>query len=131
MANHTGVEGTVKVGANAIAEIRTWSITHTADVIEDTTQNDSAKTFKSGLTSWTGSLTCFWDETDTTGQGALTAGASVTLNLYPEGASSGDMYFSGSAIVTSVGVSVPTNGMIEQTFAFQGSGALTTTAVAP
>ena len=37
MATHTGSEGTVKVGANAIAEIRSFSIEESADTLEDTT----------------------------------------------------------------------------------------------
>lgn len=125
MANHTGSEGTVKVGSNAIAEVRSFSINTSADTIEDTTINDTAKTFQVGLTSWTAEVSCFWDETDTAGQGALTAGSSVTLNLYPEGAATGDKYWSGTAIVTSFNVSVPTAGMIEATFSAQGSGTLT------
>ena len=84
MANHKGSEGVVKVGTNTVAEVRDWSISITADSIEDTTMGDSARTYLSSLTSATGSVTCYWDETDTTGQGAMTAGASVTLNLYPE-----------------------------------------------
>ncbi|MFP6697076.1 MAG: hypothetical protein VCF08_09260 [Alphaproteobacteria bacterium] len=32
MANHTGSEGTVKVGSNTIAEIRSFSIDETHDV---------------------------------------------------------------------------------------------------
>ena len=35
MANHKGSEGTVKVGANAVAEIKSYSLTETADTIED------------------------------------------------------------------------------------------------
>lgn len=125
MANHTGVDGVVKVGANAVAEMRNWSVNETADTIDDTTQNDTSKTFQVGLKSWSGSMTCFWDETDTTGQGALTVGASVTLNLYPEGATTGDQYGTGTALINSVGVAVPTNGMIERSIGFQGTGALT------
>lgn len=125
MANHTGVEGVVKVGAATIAEVRSFNINTSADTIEDTTLTDTAKTFQAGLTSWTAEVTAFWDETDTTGQGALTSGSSVTLNLYPEGASTGDKYWTGSAIVTAFNVSVPTGGMIEATFSAQGSGALT------
>ena len=125
MANHTGIEGTVKVDANTIAEIRSFSINTSAETIDDTTINDTAKTFVAGQTSWTADISCFWDETDTTGQGAMTAGSSVTLNLYPAGASTGDKYWTGSAIVTSFNVSTPTNGMIEASFNAQGSGALT------
>lgn len=125
MANHTGVDGVVKVGTNTVAEVRDWSINETADTIEDTTINDTSKTFQAGLKSWNGSLNAFWDETDTNGQEALTVGSSATLNLYPEGATTGDIYYSGTAIVTSIGLSVPTNGMVARAVGFQGSGALT------
>ena len=100
MATHAGSEGTVKVGSNAIAEIRSFSIEETADTIEDTSMGDSARTYKPSLTSFSGSIDVFWDESDTTGQGALTIGAEVTLNLYPEGDTTGDTYLGGSAIVT-------------------------------
>ena len=125
MATHTGSEGTVKIGSSAIAEVRTFSISMSAETIEDTTITDTAKTFVAGQTSWTAEVTCFWDETDTSGQGALTAGSSVTLNLYPEGASTGDKYYTGTALVTSHNISIATNAMIEATFSCQGSGALT------
>lgn len=125
MANHTGVDGVVKVGTNSVAEVRNWSINETADTIEDTTMNDTSRTYQAGLKGWSGSLTAFWDEADTNGQVALTVGSSATLNLYPEGATTGDIYYSGTAIVNSIGVAVPTNGMVERTIGFQGSGALT------
>ena len=65
MTTHTGSEGTVKVGSNVIAEIRSFSIEETADTLEDTTMGDTARTYKSSLTSYSGSLDVFWDETDT------------------------------------------------------------------
>lgn len=125
MANHTGVDGVIKVGSNAVAEVRDWSLNETADTIEDTTLNDTSRTFQVGLKSWNGSLNAYWDETDTTGQVALTIGASVTLNLYPEGSTTGDTYYTGTALITSVGVAQTTNGMTTRSIGFQGSGALT------
>jgi predicted secreted protein len=130
MATHAGSEGTVKVGANAIAEIRSFSIEETADTIEDTTMGDGARTYKPSLTSFSGSVDVFWDETDSTGQGALTIGAEVTLNLYPEGSTAGDTYLSGSAIVTSRSISSSFDGMVEMSISVQGNGALTTSTVA-
>ena len=130
MATHAGSEGTVKVGANAIAEIRSFSIEETADTIEDTTMGDGARTYKPSLTSFSGSVDVFWDETDSTGQGALTIGAEVTLNLYPEGSTNGDTYLSGSAIVTSRSISSSFDGMVEMSISVQGNGALTTDTVA-
>ena len=125
MANHTGSEGVVKVGANTVAEVRDWSLSETADTIEDTSMGDSARTRKPGLTSASGSISAFWDEADTTGQGAMTVGAEVTLNLYPEGVTSGDTYASLSAIITEAGVSATFDGMVEATFSFEANGAVT------
>jgi hypothetical protein len=129
MATHAGSEGTVKVGSNAIAEIRSFSLEETADTLEDTTMGDTARTYKSSLTTFTGSVDVFWDETDTSGQGALTIGASVTLNVYPEGDASGDTYYSGSAIVTGITRSSSFDGLVEASITVQGSGALTATTV--
>ena len=129
MATHTGSEGTVKVGANAIAEIRSFSIEETADTLEDTTMGDTARTYKSSLTTYTGTVDVLWDETDTTGQGALTIGASVTLNLYPEGDTSGDTYYTGTAIVTGRTINSSFDGLVEMSISVQGSGALTQTTV--
>jgi len=125
MANHTGSEGTVKVGAAVVAEIRSFSVDTTADTMEDTTMGDSWRTYQSVLKTWSGSIDCYWDETDATGQGALTPGTVVTLNLYPEGAQTGDKYYTGSAIVTGFTVTQSFDGMVEASFKFQGTGALT------
>lgn len=130
MATHAGSEGTVKVGANAIAEIRSYSIEETADTLEDTTMGDSARTYKPSLTTFTGSIDVLWDETNSTGQGALTIGASVTLNLYPEGDSSGDTYLTGAAIVTGRSITASYDGLVEMSITVQGNGALTQTTVA-
>ena len=105
MATHTGSAGVVKVGANTVAEVRNWSLDQSQDTVETTKLGDTVKTFKTTLSASSGTVDCFWDETDTTGQGAMTIGATVTLNLYPEGADSGDTaYYSGSAIINSIGV---------------------------
>ena len=124
MSNHTGSEGTVKIGTDTLAEIKSFSIEESADTIEDTTLGDTARTFKSGLTGWSGSVECFWDETDTA-QIALTIGASVTLDVYPEGATSGDTHYSGTALVTGITRQASLDGMVEASFSFQGNGALT------
>ena len=129
MATHKGSEGVIKVGSNTVAEVRSYSIDESADVLEDTSMGDSAKTYLASLTSFSGSLDVFWDETDTSGQGALTVGSSVTLNVYPEGDSTGDTYYSGTALVTGVSRSGSFDGMVEASITVQGSGALTAATV--
>lgn len=129
MATHTGSEGTIKSGANAIAEVRSYTITETGDTVEDTVMGDAARTYKASLKTWTASVEVYWDETDTTGQGSFDVGSTVTLNVYPEGAASGDMYYTGSAIVTEKSVTASFDGMVEASFSLQGTGALSETTV--
>ena len=130
MANHKGSEGVAKVGSNTIAEIKDFSLSETAETIDDTTMGDSARTKQVGLTTASGSMTAFWDETDTSGQGAMTVGASVTLNLYPEGATTGDTYATLSALITEKGVSTTLDGMVETSVSFEANGAVTWSTVA-
>ena len=125
MASHIGRDGIVKVGANTVAEVKSFSIEESADTVETTKMTDTARSHAITLTSFSGSLDCFWDETDTTGQGALTIGASVTLALYPEGDTAGDTYYSGTALVTGVSRSASFDGMVEASISVQGTGALT------
>jgi len=125
MATHKGSEGVVKVGSNTVAEVRDWSISITADTLEDTTMGDTARTYKPSLTAATGSISCLWDETDTSGQNAMTAAAEITLNLYPEGSDSGDHYYTASVIITDETASAAYDGMVERNFNFTANGAVT------
>ena len=130
MATHTGSEGTVRVGAtNSVLEIRSYSVEETADTVEDTSMGDSYRTFKTTLKGWSGSIDVFWDETDSTGQGALVPGAEVNIRFYPEGAVSTDVYYTGQAIVTGKTITGSFDGMVESTITVQGTGALTSAAV--
>lgn len=132
MATHTGSEGTVKVGANTIAEIRSYSVEETADTTEDTTMGDVYRTHKTTLKSWSGSVDVFWDETDANGQVAMTVGSEVTVSFYPEGATAGtqEKYLTGTAIITGKTVSASFDGMVESTITLQGTGALSTSTLA-
>tara|TARA_R110001592_G_scaffold61111_2_gene186045 strand:- start:485 stop:874 length:390 start_codon:yes stop_codon:yes gene_type:complete len=125
MATHTGSAGTVKVGSNAIAELKSWTLDQSQDTVETTKLGDTVKTYSATQSSSSGTMDCFWDETDSNGQVALAIGTTATLNLYPEGATSGDTFYSGSAIITSVGVSQTHDGIVERSFAFQITGAVT------
>lgn len=129
MAVHKGSEGLVKIGANTVAEVKSYSIEESADTVETTSMGDVARTYLPSLTTFSGTIECHWDETDSTGQGAMTIGAEVTLNLYPEGDSSGDSYYSGNVIITGVSRSAAMDDIVAATYSFQGTGALTLTTV--
>ena len=125
MATHTGSAGTVKVGSNAVAELKSWTLDQSQDTVETTKLGDTVKTYSATQSSSSGTMDCFWDESDSNGQVALAIGTTATLNLYPEGATSGDTFYSGSAIITSVGVSQSHDGIVERSFGFQITGAVT------
>ncbi|QDP48584.1 MAG: hypothetical protein Unbinned4234contig1002_10 [Prokaryotic dsDNA virus sp.] len=125
MATHSGKDGLVKVGANTVAEVRNWSLDLSADTIEDTVMGDAARSYLVGLTTASASFDCYWDETDTNGQQAVDPGSSITLVLYPEGADSGDSYFTGTALVTSKAITGTFDGMVEASYSATYSGAVT------
>ena len=129
MATHVGTSGVVKVGTNAVAEVIGFNIDETNDTVEDTTLTDTAKTYLVLRKDATGTIECHWDETDSSGQEALDVGSSVTLNLYPEGADSGDAYYTGTAIVTGASVAVTMDDVISRTFNVQFSGGVSHTTV--
>ena len=119
MATHIGNEGSVAIGANTVAEVEAFSLTLTAAMAEKSALGDAFVSRTAGLKDATGTITCFWDETDTNGQLTLLAGATVVLNLYPEGATSGDVYWTGNAIITDVELAVSgPNDITKQTFNF-------------
>ncbi len=126
MANHHGSEGLVRVGANTVAEVTGFSFTASAEYAEDTTLADTAKTYNiTAITAWSGSVTAFWDETDTSGQVAMAPGANVALVLAPEGIDSGDTRYSGNALITEITRNVQRGAITEITFNFIGNGTLT------
>lgn len=133
MAVHIGTEGTVKVGTagsdTAIAEIKSFSIEETTDTVETTSMGSTARTYSATLKSFTGTVDVQWDETDTTGQGALQAASEVTINFYPEGSDTGDTYYTGTAIVTGRTINVSFDDVTTMSLSLQGDGALTETIV--
>ena len=128
MANHLGREGLVKISSTTIGELRNYQLSHSSDVVEDSVIGDTYRTRLATMKTFSVSGDLYWDETNA-GQLLITIGSSVTLNLYPEGADTGDIYYSGAAIVTKFDVSASFDGIVEGSIAFEGNGALSTLTV--
>ena len=123
MATHNGSEGLVHIGTALLGELKSWSITENATMIDTTVLSSATQTFSTGTTSWSGSAECFLDETDGA-QTALTVGSSVTVKFYFEGSASGDSFYSGTCLVESIDRSAAMDDIVGVSFSFRGTGAL-------
>lgn len=129
MATYIGNSGEVQIGANAVAEVLSFSLTESANVADDTVLGDSYKTHIVGTKSWSGSINCYYMEGDTNGQALLVNGASVDLSLMPRGDTTTYYDFAGTATVTGLETANSLDGIVTVNFTFQGNGALTKSAI--
>jgi len=125
MAVHTGSAGVVKIASNTVAEVTAFTMETTADVIESTQLSDTNKTYEVSRKSGTVTVECMWDETDTNGQIVLQEATGVSLLLYPEGATSGDYFYTVPVIVTGNSVAVTMDDIIRLSISCQINGAIT------
>lgn len=120
MATFSGKDGAVYSGNTAVAEVRDWSIEETANRVDDTTMGADWMTGKVTQKSWTGSVNIYYSSA----QAGLGLGDEITLNLYPEGKTTGLKYYSGKAHITSKSASASFDGMIEASISVDGNGEL-------
>lgn len=124
MANHTGVEGLVQAGGATIAELTSWTLSASAEVIDATILSSTDKVTKSGTKSYTGSVEMFWDESDSA-QTSLVEASEVVFLFLPEGNTSSDVSWSVSGIVDSLEFGAAVDGMVTASASFASNGALT------
>lgn len=128
-----GYNGSVTVGAQSVGAVKAFSINISKETADTTTFDANGWTENdSTLKSWSGSVTVLFDTTDA-GQDALTAGldsgSTVALSLVVNsGGGTAELTYSGNAHITSQPVTSDVNALVEVTFDFQGTGALTQTA---
>lgn len=124
MGAHAGSEGIVKIAESQIAEVKSWSLEETCDTVDASIIGTQWRKNLATIKSWSGSIEAFWDESDENGQGKLTLGNIITVNLYPEGVGENKYIFSGTAIVSSISKQGSFDGLVESSFSFQGNGEL-------
>ena len=137
MATFTGENGAVYIGGSsggeaAVAEVRSWTVEHTKDVVEDTVMGNEARTYKAGLHQFSGSMEVVYDSTHS---GDATYGDAfrpdmddaLYVEFYPN-TTSGEKY-TGQVLVTSVSRSASYDDLITATVNFQGTGVLDIQAV--
>ena len=136
MAAIVGYSGSCTVGASSVGTAKAWSVDITGETVDTTNfASNGWKESVATLKSWSGSITVNFDGGADSGEAAiiagLTSGSSVALVLQTGATGSGTAEkFSGSANVTSMPITNDVNGIIEVSFSFEGTGALTLAAIA-
>ena len=128
---YKGCNGQVKTGValDSIVELIGFTVDETAEALDASViGGDCAKRVVKGQTGWSGSIDAYYDPAEI-GTNNLAVGSDVLLTLYPAGDTPGLQELAGQALITSVGTPVEIEGMIQQSFAYEGNGALSKTTV--
>lgn len=97
--------------------VKNWAISLVGDALETTNFDVAAsgRAFIPGLTSWSGSYECNYS----TGNAAV-PGETLTIICRSSTASGG--VFKGDIIITGMDVTTPVDGIVTQSYTFQGTG---------
>lgn len=109
-----------------------WSISNSVDMAETTTMGSEAKTYLSGQSDATISVSGFFDSTASTGPHVVLFGligkeTSSTFELGPEGGTSGKVKVTGECFLTGYEITVAGGDASKFTADFQATGAITNT----
>ena len=117
MAMMHGKAGSVSFTSGDFSEVVSWSVDASCDMADTTAMDASVywKTYLAGFKDWTATVECKWS-----GSGLAALGTTATLTLTLVSGTT----ISGTAFLQNYGTSSEAEGVITQTYSFQGSGAL-------
>ena len=123
MAEVCGKDGSLVFSSGGYS-VHNWTLNYVGPALETTDFDDSSggRSFIPGITSWSGSYDCFYATGNT-----VVAGSTGTIYLMPTSSTTTSL-FTGSVIITGMDVGTPIDGIVTQSYTFQGSGKLGTTA---
>lgn len=112
------------------AYVDSWSISQAVDTAETTTMGSEVKTYLSGHSDATVSVSGLYDSTASTGPDVTLAGligleATSTFELGPEGGTTGKIKYSGECFLTGYEISTMAQDVVKFTADFQVTGAVT------
>ena len=136
MAFTHGKTGVFKVdnAAGTLAVLTTYldsvEFKNAVEVVESTTMGVEAKTYLSGHSDATLSISGLWDGTASTGPDAVLSGlvgleVTSSFEVGPNGSTAGMAKKSGEAFLTSYTVSIPVGGVVAFSADFQVTGPVT------
>jgi len=120
MAEVSGEGGCIRF-TNGETSVHNWTLSYVGDALETTDFDDSGlRTYIPGITSWSGSFDCYYSTGNTFAPGTTYTSLSMLMST------SANDGFKGNVIITGEDISTPVDGIITQTYTFQGTGALGT-----
>lgn len=125
MAIYTGKGLVVKFGSDTLTHVRSASVTNKIDTVEITAATDTAKTYITTTTGFEASVELLADDTTELFDSELVVGTSGAFIINPEGVAVGATKYSGTAIITSVQLSSPYDGLVAASLSLLGNSALT------
>lgn len=125
MAIYTGKGLVVKFGSDTLTHVRSASVTNKIDTVEITAATDTAKTFVTTTVGFEASVELLADDTTDLFDSELVVGTSGAFIINPEGVAVGATKYSGTAIITSVQLSSPYDGLVAASLSLLGNSALT------
>lgn len=133
MANYQGSNGQVKIKSGsdtltAVADVRTWSVTMTREVVENTAMGDDFRKYLKGLQTYTGTMEIVYNDSEAAVVStAINPDTDATVNVEFYGDANDGTKFVGDVIVTSFAVTASYDGLMTATVNFQGTGSPTLT----
>lgn len=134
---YTGESGVVKfVGDDstvaAVASVRSFTIDREVQTIETTVMGETSRSYQAGLSQFSGSLDVYLRDDDAGQSNFLSyvenPDSVAKIELFPSGETTG-IKLDGNIIVTGHSITSNFDGAVEASIQFQGSGALTRTAL--
>ena len=121
MAELSGEMGDIDL-TNAETYVKNWTMSLVGDALETTNFDvaTSGRTYIPGLKGWSGSFECNYSTGNT-----VVPGDTGTIICRSSTATGG--VFTGSIVVTGMDVATPVDGIVSQSYTFQGSGAVAQT----
>jgi len=118
MAELSGKDGSVTL-SGAQTYVKSWTLSYAGDALETTNFDDSSggRTYIAGLTGWTGSYDALYSTANT-----VVSSGSGTIYLRSSTGTVG--VWSGSILITGMDVGTPRDGIVTQSYTFQGTGQL-------
>ena len=119
MSSFTGITGVVKIATVAVAEVTEFSYDDSSDLVESHAMGDTNKSYEATFIDGGGSITCRFDPLDAK-QTAMVSGATLAVELQPEGSTGGDFELAGNIVIESTSLAVPMADMVQKTFTYKG-----------